>query len=113
MLERDGVLLTWSLAQLPAEWRSAPASGLVAVAEKLIAAQKLADHRLAYLEYEGPLTDNRGEVARHDEGDYEVLDERPTSLRLELIGRNTRCRAALQQVEGDSWTLRVEDCHRG
>jgi len=113
MLERDGVLLTWSVAELPAEWRTESGSGLTAAAEELIAAQKLPDHRLAYLEYEGPLSDNRGAVARHDEGDYEVLEESPTSLRLELNGRIIRFRAVLQQVNGDSWTLRIEDRHCG
>lgn len=59
MLEHDGALRTWAL-------ESPPSVGTT------IAAEALADHRLAYLDYEGPISGNRGVVARWDTGDYEV-----------------------------------------
>jgi hypothetical protein len=62
MLETGGILRTWAL---PAE----PAAGTAMIAESL------ADHRLAYLDYEGPLSADRGEVARWDRGVWELLDE--------------------------------------
>ena len=35
-------------------------------------ATRLPDHRLAYLEYEGPVSGNRGVVRRIDSGKYEI-----------------------------------------
>ena len=43
MLEHAGVLRTWALAEEPAP-------------NKPISAEALADHRLAYLNYEGPVS---------------------------------------------------------
>lgn len=62
MLERTGVLLTWALATEP-EWGTP------------IPAERLADHRMAYLDYEGALTQGRGTVSRWDRGTYEVHSE--------------------------------------
>jgi hypothetical protein len=59
MLETASALATWSLAEPP---DSTPT----------IAARALPDHRLAYLEYEGPISDNRGAVTRWDRGTYEL-----------------------------------------
>src|SRR5947207_3846041 len=60
MLECDGVLRTWALAEVPSPGCE-------------IAAEELADHRLAYLEYEGEMSGGRGTVSRWDEGRYEIL----------------------------------------
>lgn len=57
MLEQNGKLLTWALSQLPAVGKSIPA-------------QRLPDHRLDYLNYEGPISDNRGKVSRVMAGTY-------------------------------------------
>jgi hypothetical protein len=43
---------------------------------------KLADHRSAYLEYEGPLGGNRGSVRRVAAGNYHLHEYNPTSWRL-------------------------------
>ncbi len=56
MLESGDVLKTWALPQ-------PPASGVE------IECEALADHRLAYLDYEGPVSGGRGSVARWDRGD--------------------------------------------
>ena len=63
MLESDGVLRTWRLAALP---QTPPDS---------MEAEELADHRLAYLEYEGPVGGERGTVSRVDAGTFETLAE--------------------------------------
>jgi hypothetical protein len=60
MLEGDDALLTWSIKAIPGEGQS-------------VVAQRLADHRSIYLEYEGPVSDNRGQVKRWDAGTYETL----------------------------------------
>ncbi len=47
----------------------------------------LPDHRLAYLEYEGPVSDNRGSVKQVEAGNYETVAESETLWRLRLKGR--------------------------
>ncbi len=64
MLERERVaderrLATWSLSELPAGWPGAAADGSTEVD-----AVSLADHRAAYLKYEGPISGGRGVVSR-------------------------------------------------
>jgi hypothetical protein len=108
MLERDGVLLTWNLANLPAAWSAEGQSPADGTAEGSIAATRLPDHRLAYLTYEGPLTDNRGHVIRRDDGDYRVVAEAPGRLTIVLKGRHVQGVAALRQVEEDAWDLQVD-----
>ena len=57
MLEAGDVLQTWRLAAPPAE---SPA----------VAATALDDHRRIYLDYEGPVSGNRGKVRRWDAGNF-------------------------------------------
>jgi hypothetical protein len=81
MLERDGALMTWNLAELPARWQTPSGRDVIE-----LGAARLPDHRLAYLDYEGPVSSGRGEVKRIDRGDYEVVDESPEWLRVRLAG---------------------------
>jgi len=67
MLERGGTLLTWRVQEIPV------AGGIVA--------ERLADHRVAYLSYEGEISGGRGRVERVRFGEAEVLEEGPTRVR--------------------------------
>lgn len=58
MLEHAGSLITFELVRLP--WDRG-----------LFETRRLADHRLAYLDYEGHITGNRGQVIRLDRGRYQ------------------------------------------
>ncbi|MCS7306194.1 MAG: hypothetical protein NZ602_13945 [Thermoguttaceae bacterium] len=60
MLEREGRLRTWALAEPP----DTPGP---------IPAEALPEHRLAYLDYEGPISGGRGQVRRWDAGTYQPL----------------------------------------
>jgi hypothetical protein len=73
MLEVEGRLRTWRLAEAPAAGRE-------------ISAEPLADHRMRYLDYEGPVSGNRGEVRRWDRGEYALIEETPAWLEVRLTG---------------------------
>ncbi len=66
MLERDGVLATWQLSVQP--------QSLAAVGASILA-RRISDHRLAYLEYEGPVSGDRGYVQRVDAGTYRFMQQ--------------------------------------
>jgi hypothetical protein len=86
MLEVGGVLRTWSIPELPSP-------------DKLIQAEALLDHRLAYLDYEGTVAGNRGSVSRVDEGEYEVLADSAGLWHVRLAGKGLTGRLELRQVE--------------
>jgi hypothetical protein len=52
----------------------------------------LCDHRPAYLDYEGPLSDNRGAVRRIASGRHRVIQDHPTLLAVDLIDEDTTLR---------------------
>ncbi len=69
---------TWRLLESPARWLSDPAIEL--------AAESIAAHRLMYLDYEGPISRERGRVVRWDHGLAEWISESEFSVRLRLNG---------------------------
>ncbi|MEX1040086.1 MAG: DNA polymerase ligase N-terminal domain-containing protein [Pirellulaceae bacterium] len=74
MIQWGEILRTWTLAYWPeigTEVKAVPD----------------ADHRLAYLDYEGEVSQGRGFVEREDEGICEWLAESPERIHLRLSGR--------------------------
>lgn len=55
-------------------------------------AESLPDHRRVYLDYQGPVSNNRGQVTRVAAGEVELLDERSDSISIlgTLAGRRAR-----------------------
>ena len=103
MLESRGVLLTWQLNQLPADWSQS--LGLPQSAESnSVAAIRLADHRLAYLEYEGAVSGNRGSVTRLDGGDFSWLQQGEDCLAACLQGSTLVGEVVLTQQK-EAWAL--------
>jgi len=93
MLEHGDVLLTWQLLREPIDRASLP-----------IPARRIGDHRKAYLDYEGPLTRNRGTVHRVDFGSMNMVEITPECCRLVLSGQRLRGSFTLQK-DGDEWLL--------
>jgi hypothetical protein len=99
MLESEGILRTWALAENPAQ---------EFVAGEGIVAKQLPDHRLAYLDYEGPISNDRGSVSRVEAGQYELRSESAHEIVLELSSKLLHglwrlSRTAL--AEPDHWLL--------
>jgi len=92
MLESGDVLLTWRLDRIPG---SATENASDAVE---IAAQALPVHRKDYLDYEGPVSGDRGSVIRIDRGSYELLASSASELIVRLSGDCVCGEARLLQV---------------
>jgi hypothetical protein len=94
MLEAGEVLKTWSLEEEP---RSGAG----------VAAEMLADHRKAYLDYEGPVSHDRGHVTRWDWGTYQQLRASERELVVTLQGEKLRgaTRLVRRGDEPQRWTV--------
>lgn len=90
LLERDGVLWTWRLSALPQ----------AGVAQ---AAERLGDHRRLYLDYEGPVSNDRGTVVRVDGGELIWLQAEATNVCVELVGSKYRGRLEGSLQADGSW----------
>ena len=88
MLEMGDVLRTWALPRLPEP-------------DVEIICDSLADHRLAYLDYEGPISGQRGSVRRHDRGTYEIVRRSNSLLEVELTGEKIIGRAKLRRISNE------------
>jgi len=108
MLEANGALRTWAIAELPRSWRrllSLPAS-----VEESATAEQLPDHRLDYLDYEGSLSGDRGTVTRVDSGTFAPLKGTSDSWVIDLSGQTIRGQVTLEKIPGQSsaWQLTFE-----
>ena len=79
MLERGQLLATWQLLENPQPLLTGDATGS-------IPARRIGDHRRAYLTYEGPVSNDRGEVARIAAGRYETVEDTADEWRFRMGG---------------------------
>ena len=89
LLEVGAVLRTWALPQ-------PPTSGVEMICEAL------PDHRLAYLDYEGAVSGERGSVARWDRGTYRMDRQSEGELVFELSGEKLSGRGRLSRLGDES-----------
>jgi hypothetical protein len=94
MLEWGTALRTWRLAGPPTP------AGTVSI-------ERLVDHRLDYLDYEGPVSGGRGQVARWDQGTFEILDDQPGELTLLLSGERLSGQVIIASLSGNNSRITV------
>jgi len=90
MMEQGAALKTWRLPSLLQPGRQE--------------ASLLSDHRLEYLTYEGPVSQNRGNVCRVAEGKYEATLTSEHCWKIVLHGI-LQGLMTLQHEVGDRWQL--------
>lgn len=98
MLEHQGVLLTWRLPVQPDGPLKLP-----------LPATRIGDHRIAYLDYEGPVSGNRGTVRQIDWGGLRLGKTQVRRISFETAGQRLAGRFVLQHRTGDDWTLRHDE----
>lgn len=97
MLEAGEHLATWALPEEPTEGRE-------------LTAEMLPDHRRAYLDYEGPVSGDRGRVWRWDSGAYEAERQTDDEWVVNLSGEKLRGRTVLTRIAAmpGGWRFRCE-----
>jgi hypothetical protein len=93
MLEQGDTLRTWRLPEPP-------------LAEKSLPAEALGAHRLAYLDYEGPVSGNRGTVIRWDRGTFKGDPLAESILSVVCQGEKLQGTLRLEHHQADQWELR-------
>ena len=83
LLEAGDVLRAWRLLQEPGLDRTVPAEANF-------------DHRKVYLDYEGPLTGERGSIFQWDSGSFEWIVNEPANVVVILDGHKLKGRARLK-----------------
>ena len=87
LLEHGAACRTWRLLACPDSLDEIPA-------------EALRDHRLMYLDYQGPVSGNRGTVSVWDAGTFEWLVDREGVLELRVMGRLLNGVVRLVQSDG-------------
>ncbi len=95
LLETGSLLATWALPLPPSMNHEFPA-------------ESLPDHRIDYLEYEGPVSGDRGSVVRWDAGSCQVLEQSDRRLLVTLAGEKLIGRAELTRraEASNGWKFR-------
>lgn len=62
-----------------------------------------------YLDYEGPVSGNRGTVAAWDKGSFEWRINDPGVVEVMLSGHKLNAVAKVEQLDNGSWSWRLED----
>jgi hypothetical protein len=101
MLEMGDVLRAWALAEQP------DPAGMSCFAEKL------PDHRLLYLDYEGEVSGGRGTVSRLDAGDYASVGNDKSEVVVRLNGRLLKGTARLSRGGPDDQRWRFSFVSEG
>ncbi len=95
MLEAGAVLRTWRLA-------APPGAGVEVSAEPSF------DHRLAYLEYEGAVSGDRGQVKAWDRGTFAWLRREENGVAVRLEGDRLCGVLVVEAAAGPGWRARFE-----
>jgi len=98
--------LMLSCGEALATWQTASAPFGVVQGDRL-EARKLADHREAYLTYQGPVSGDRGRVRILDSGKYRLIRQNEDSWEVEFHGRRLAGRWAISRCTEtpETWLL--------
>jgi hypothetical protein len=96
MLEVGPALRTWRLSAPPLPGQT-------------VAAEASFDHRLAYLDYEGPVSGGRGTVTAWDRGTFEGAADGPQRVVVRLRGGRLCGTLHLERAGGPAWSLEVSE----
>ena len=94
MLQSGSILATWQVPLPPTNW---PDTDVICTL--------LPPHRPAYLDYQGPVSNDRGQVRRCAAGDYQLLNKQKKTWLVQLTGGTISGRLQLKQISHDQWKL--------
>jgi len=94
MIELDSTLATWRINVRPEELMG-----------KTIAAEKIFDHELRFLIYEGPVNNGKGTVCIADSGRCDIQINHGDRITGTFDGKYLKGRFCLKQIQDQIWEL--------
>ena len=94
MIEQEGVLATWRIDVRPEE-----------LAGKTVAAEKIFDHELRFLTYEGPVNNGKGNVEIEDCGSCHIQTNNADKITGRFDGKCVNGEFTLKQIQDNQWEL--------
>ena len=94
MLQLGDVLRTWRLSVPPEQ-----------IQNESIPAEKISDHPLRFLSYEGPVQNNTGFVKIADKGNFTLLEQTEKKILFETTGQILKGEFQLQLQQNNLWLL--------
>ncbi len=92
MLEMGQALWTWRLNAGPAQ-----------IGNQAVQAERIGDHPLRFLSYEGSVQNGTGYVRIRDQGHFRICMQTADMLILDIAGTVLRGRFAMYRTENPSW----------
>jgi hypothetical protein len=68
-----------------------------------VAAQKIFDHPLKFLTYEGSVNNGKGSVEIADSGTYQLISETENRREMQISGKILKGKFVLTHIKNDKW----------
>ncbi len=94
MIEQDNCLQTWRIAVSPDKLSQEPAH-----------AERIPDHPLRFLTYEGPVNKGKATVAIADCGTYRIIENDKRNITLEMNGKILQGKFSLTHTDKKNWQI--------
>jgi hypothetical protein len=95
MIEQGDCLQTWRIDTAPDKFT-----------DDAVHAQKIPDHPLRFLTYEGPVNEGKATVQIADSGTYRILEKDKSNITLDMNGKILKGKFSLKHTNGDQWKLK-------
>ena len=92
MVQNGDLLKTWRLDKGPGQLKNAPAK-----------AEKIFDHPLKFLTYEGKVNEGKGSVKIADKGICEITTQSDGKIEMELAGEILKGEFIMTRITEDGW----------
>jgi len=92
MLQKEDILETWRLDKEPTQIQNVSAK-----------AEKIFDHPLKFLTYEGAVNKGKGSVKIADAGTYKIINQNDSIIEMELAGQILKGKFTLTHIAENGW----------
>ena len=97
MLEAENMLWTWRIYVPPER----------ILQDRFVAAERIADHSLRFLDYEGPVQKGTGTVQIAEQGYYTLTHRQPDHLKGNFVGEILKGSFTLLKKNDPQWILSI------
>lgn len=94
MIESDGCLQTWRIDAAPEK-----------LAQKPVHAEKIPDHPLRFLTYEGPVNRGKATVQIAEAGTYRIVENDKRKITLDMDGKILQGKFSLEHIDNENWQI--------